>query len=217
MSIKHSAARITVLACAAIGAAVGIAVQTLRLAIRSQEYHSLAVVVATNWPQAEDSYVAAAEDHARVIIEVLESSEMRRRALERVRALNPEPKETKLEFRVAQAKGSAVFNILATGREPKFTRVYLDALLDEVMAWQKEMAGRMEGGDPNKPQLVAIQSRASPSTRIVEDWTISLGFGAVMGAIAAAAVWHLATISLLSGKPHSDDQSASLSSIPPSS
>jgi hypothetical protein len=89
----------------------------------------------TNGPQ----YVEYLKDFYGTIIETLESAEMRKRALERVRALNPDLKEADVTVKVTQNKGSAIFNIAATGTEPKFTRVFLDALLDEFRAFREQI------------------------------------------------------------------------------
>ena len=79
------------------------------------------------------------------IIETIESAEMKRRALERVRALNPDVKDSDVEIRVAQTKGSAIFNILATGSEPKYTKIFLDALLDEFIAFRQSIREQAQG------------------------------------------------------------------------
>ena len=76
------------------------------------------------------------QDFYGTIIETIESSEMRRRALDRVRALHPDLKESEVEIQVSQNKGSAICNIRAIGAEPKYTRVFLDALLDEFVAFR---------------------------------------------------------------------------------
>ena len=73
------------------------------------------------------------------IIESIESSELRRRALDRIRALHPDMKESEVEIQVSQNKSSAIFNVRATGTEPKYTRVFLDALLDEFIAFRNQI------------------------------------------------------------------------------
>lgn len=75
-------------------------------------------------------------------IEILESGEIRRRALERVRALHPELQETDVAISVTQSKASAVLTVAAVGVEPEYTRVSLDALLDEYIAFVREIAER---------------------------------------------------------------------------
>ena len=73
------------------------------------------------------------------IIETLESAEMKKRALARVHALHPDLKDTNVDIRVAQTKGSAIFNVFAIGGEPKFTKIFLDALLDEFIAFRQQI------------------------------------------------------------------------------
>ena len=85
------------------------------------------------------------QDFYGTIIETIESAEMKRRALERVRALNPDMKDSDVEIRVAQTKGSAIFNILATGSEPKYTKIFLDALLDEFIAFRQNIREQAHG------------------------------------------------------------------------
>lgn len=80
-----------------------------------------------------------AQDFYGTIIETLESSEMKRRALNRVQALQPNLKKSEVDIRVVQAKGSAIFNVLATGEDPKFTRTFLDSLLDEFIAFRQSI------------------------------------------------------------------------------
>jgi beta-lactamase regulating signal transducer with metallopeptidase domain len=74
------------------------------------------------------------------ITETLESAEMKKRALVRVQALHPELKNSKanVDIRVMQTKGSAIFNVFATGEEPKFTKIFLDALLDEFISFRQK-------------------------------------------------------------------------------
>lgn len=120
-------------------------------------------------------------DHYGTIIETLESAEMKRRAVERVRALHRELKETDVEVRVAQTKGSAIFNILVTGREPKFTRIFLDALLDEFMGFRRHLQEQL--GKTDGKLDVAIQERATPASENVEDWIMPVTVGAIGGGL----------------------------------
>ena len=79
------------------------------------------------------------QDFYGTIIETLESREIRRRAVDRVRALYPDMKEVDVDIQVSQIRGSAVFDVRATGVEPKYTRVFLDALLDEFVAFRNQI------------------------------------------------------------------------------
>lgn len=125
-------------------ASIGVCVQALRITGKPQTYISLAKLVAGGRmvganTGAGPSYVEYLQDFYGTIIETLESSEMRRRALDRVRALHPDLKETEVEIQVSQNRGSAIFNVRAFGVEPKYTRIFLDALLDEFIAFRNQI------------------------------------------------------------------------------
>ncbi len=137
---------IIILVCAVLGAGAGVCWQALRITGRPQEFRSLAKLVAGG--QMANDGIAFREqqvDFYGTIIETLESAEMKRRALERVRALNPELKDVDVDIRVVQTKGSAIFNILATGSEPKYTKIFLDALLDEFIAFRQNIREQAAG------------------------------------------------------------------------
>ena len=164
----------------ALGAVLGLLIQILRLTSRPQEFHSLAKVVAVQGSaQEEVSSRPANGDYSGTIIETLESSQLNSAAMKRARIQNPEFKDHDVYVRVAQTKGSSIFNVLATSNEPKYTRVFLDALLDEFMFLRTRQAEE-SGLDPKKD--IAIQERATPASENVEDWSMPLLAGAVAGA-----------------------------------
>lgn len=197
MSTGRIVARIIIIVGLAIlGASVGVCFQSLRITGKPQEFRSLAKIVSARGMLADRSDDAAAvADHYGTIIETLESAEMKRRALERVRALNPDLKETDVEIRVTQTKGSAIFNILVTGREPKFTRIYLDALLDEFMAFRHQLQEKLGNGDGKTD--VAIQERATPAFANVEDWKMPILVGAIGGGLLGGLVGLLLALLLV--------------------
>jgi polysaccharide biosynthesis transport protein len=124
-------------------ASIGVCFQALTISNQAQQYVSLAKLVAggrmgsnmNGGPQ----YIEYLQDFYGTIIETLESPEMHKHAEERVRALSPDLKPTEVDVRVTQNKGSAIFNVAAFGTEPKFTRVFLDALLDEFRAFRDQI------------------------------------------------------------------------------
>jgi succinoglycan biosynthesis transport protein ExoP len=128
-------------------ASIGVCVQALRITGRPQEFRSLAKLVAGGQLAFNDSVTwrEQQQDFYGTIIETVESAEMKHRALDRVRALNPDVKDSDVEIRVAQTKGSAIFNILATGSEPKYTRIFLDALLDEFIGFRQNIREQAQG------------------------------------------------------------------------
>ncbi|MHB1083039.1 MAG: polysaccharide biosynthesis tyrosine autokinase [Prosthecobacter sp.] len=128
-------------------ASIGVCVQALRITGRPQEFRSLAKLVAGGQLAFNDNVTWREQqaDFYGTIIETIESAEMKRRALERVRALFPDVKDSDVEIRVAQTKGSAIFNILATGSEPKYTKIFLDALLDEFISFRQSIREQAQG------------------------------------------------------------------------
>jgi len=128
-------------------ASIGVCVQALRITGRPQEFRSLAKLVAGGQLAFNDNVTwrEQQQDFYGTIIETIESAEMKRRALDRVRALNPDVKDSDVEIRVAQTKGSAIFNVLATGSEPKYTKIFLDALLDEFIAFRQSIREQAQG------------------------------------------------------------------------
>ncbi|MGV3662665.1 MAG: polysaccharide biosynthesis tyrosine autokinase [Prosthecobacter sp.] len=128
-------------------ASIGVCVQALRITGRPQEFRSLAKLVAGGQMVMNNDYTwrEQQQDFYGTIIETVESADMKRRALERVRALFPDLKDSDVEIRVAQTKGSAIFNILATGSEPRYTKIFLDALLEEFIAFRQSVREQAQG------------------------------------------------------------------------
>ncbi len=138
---------IIILGCSFIGASIGTGLQALRITKKPQEFRSLAKLVAGGQLVFNDSvsWREQQEDFYGTIIETIESAEMSRRAMERVKALNPDLKDCDVAIRVARTKGSAIFNILATGSEPKYTKIFLDALLDEFISFRQSIREQAQG------------------------------------------------------------------------
>lgn len=149
-------------------AAIGVCTMALKDAGKPQTFSSLAKLVAggrvVGAQQGAGSYLEYLTDFYGTIIETIESSEMRRRALERVAALNPDLKESEVEIRVLQNRGSAIFNVAAVGDDQKYTRVYLDALLDEFMLFREQ-----ERDLKRNKALVALNQAVKERSAEVED------------------------------------------------
>ena len=132
-------------AIAIVGVALlALASTRLEFLPRPQTFTSLAKLVAGGRIVANEGNVNLQEqldDFHGTIIETLESAGMKKWAMARVHALHPELKTTKpnVDIRVTQTKGSAIFNVFAIGEEPKFTKVFLDTLLDEFVAFRQKI------------------------------------------------------------------------------
>ena len=104
-----------ILSCLFVGATAGVCLSVLQITSQTSVFRSLAKVVAGGSLNAND----LPPDDFGTIIETLESAELNRKSQERVHALHPELKGPPVDIRVVRSTGSAVFNILATGSEPK--------------------------------------------------------------------------------------------------
>lgn len=78
-------------------------------------------------------------------IETLESAEMLRKARERVHASHEELEDSYVEIVCRRTKDSGIINILATGSEPKYTQIFLNALLDEFIAFRQIIREQAQG------------------------------------------------------------------------
>jgi succinoglycan biosynthesis transport protein ExoP len=123
-------------------ASIGVCIQALRITGLPDTHTSLAKLVAGGRIVSNEGAVNWQDqltDFYGTIIETLESAEMKKRAMARVHALHPDLKDSSVDIRVAQTKGSAIFNVFAIGSEPKFTKIFLDALLDEFIAFRQQI------------------------------------------------------------------------------
>lgn len=177
-----------ILGCVLAGASVGTAVQALRIISKPMEFRSEAIIVVpVHHPIRDD---AERIGRINVIIETVESPELKRRASNRVKALNPGLKAGDVTIRAAQALDNDVFNILATGTEPKGTRLFLDALIDEFVLFRIH-AHSLSNPPPPKEylqSLTAVQQRASAATEYFEDWRLPIAIGAGGGGLLGALV-----------------------------
>lgn len=143
---------VIILGCAVLGASVGVCFQALRITGKPQEFRSLAKLVSGSAINTRPETPSAEQlaDFYGTIIETLESADMKRRALERVRALHPELEDSAVRIHVSQTKGSAIFNVLAVGSEPRYTKIFLDALLDEFIAFRHSLREQAQGPSVQK-------------------------------------------------------------------
>ena len=180
-----------IIGCAFFGAMAGLCLQALRITGKPQEFVSFAKVVAGQFPGTNHSGILWQEQHADfygTIIETLESAELKRRAMDRVRALNPDLSDSDVSIHVVQTKGSTIFNILATGTDPRYTQLFLDALLDEFIAFRQTIQEQAQIQSPSSSmaEYAAIQERASTAVEDVEDWRLPIAVGLLGGGVLGA-------------------------------
>lgn len=183
--------RDVIITCAAItlasmffGACGGVSWMALRITGKPQVFRSLAKMVV-----ASRGDVPAVEPDQKfhfygTIVETLESAELNRKAADRVHALYPDLKVSAVEIRVLQTKGAAILNVLATGSEPKITQIFLNALLDEFMAFRHQITKKEQEEFVN----VQIQQRATTAAEHTADWKMPIILGGLGGGFLGLVV-----------------------------
>jgi len=187
MNTSRILLRLVIIAVPAlIAASVGVAFQALRITGSPQQFRSMAklTVAGPNDSNAKQSQI----DVDGMVIVPIESAEMKSRALKRVKALNPDLKEVEVVIRAAQTKGSGTVTILASSFDPKFSRIFLDALLDEFMIFSMKMLEEADGKTPQPQTAIAVQERATPAFEHLEDWRWPIAAGAAGGGLVGGLV-----------------------------
>lgn len=168
---------VIILGCALVMAWVGGLFQTNRLVVKPQEFRSEAKlmmnvrVIDRNLEENELSPEYA------TIAEIVESAEMKRRARERVQALYPDLSEVDIDIHAVQTKGSSIIDIRATGGEPKYTRLFLDALLDEFISFRQGIREEEQGPGLQKvlQEVAALQKQMKEAEAALEKARVSAG------------------------------------------
>lgn len=176
---------------AVLAASVGICYQALRITGRPQEFRSMAKIVVTKATESPKDFYSSQ----------LESAELKSHAMKRVKALNPDLKETDVAVRTTPADGSGIISILATGTEPKYTRLFLDALLDEFLAMHMTASEKAAAKTSQPQDQISVMERASPASENVEDWRMPVAIGAAGGALLGGLAGFL--LSLFIVRPRS--------------
>ena len=183
-----------ILSCLFVGATAGICLSALQITSQTSVFRSLAKVVAKASSQAQDEE----PDYFGIIVETLESAEMSRRAQERVQGLHPELEDSPVEIRVARSKGSAIFNIIASGSEPKYTQIFLNAMVDEYIAFRRQVSEHAKGAVLE----VSVMERATTPMEHITDWKMPIILGGVGGAVLGLVIGLLVSLLIaLLGQP----------------
>lgn len=136
-------------ACIAFGAALVLFYQVFQL-LRIPRLHCAAKLVvspAFGAVKPEDDGISdfsTVTTFASTLVETLESTELQRRARERVRALNPGLAESDVRIRAGQWKESAIFSVVASGSDGVYVQKHLDALLDEFIAFRQAIRSQSQ-------------------------------------------------------------------------
>lgn len=146
------------------GVLMGLLFQIVRVASTPLVFRSLGKVAILD----EENPGFQTDTH-RAMIAFLESEELSRRTLERMRLRFSELKPRNVDISVRQPRGSSHFYVLAQSGEPSYTQLFLDLLLDEF-----SVADHPFG-------KVVVQERATVAAEQTENWNLPLTVGVIVG------------------------------------
>lgn len=105
-------------------------------------------------------------------LELLQSSEVARRADARVMALNPNLEKIPVSLFASVIPKTSIFQITARGGQPQQTKAYLDAVLDEYIAYRRTL--RSDKSDVTlsaiTDQLVSLEKDLRKSEEDLFEW-----------------------------------------------
>ncbi|MCF7785135.1 MAG: hypothetical protein K9N47_03380 [Prosthecobacter sp.] len=159
---------VIILVCALIGAGIGTVFEAYRIEGTAQAFHSEAKLSVNL--QVINQELEEKTQSGGTMAELLETAEMSQRALERVKALNPDLAESHVTIRATQTKGSGILVIRANGQEPRYTRTFLDALVDEFLAFRHSTREEAQGPELQKVlnEVAALQKEMKETETALE-------------------------------------------------
>lgn len=106
------------------------------------------------------------------IADIFTSRQMNRRASERLKSIEPDLKQVDVEVQVWERTSPAVYELSALGSDREYTRVFLNAVLDEAMSdcaeereqWRHQGLANLANGQ------VRVIERASPTVKDEQQW-----------------------------------------------
>lgn len=135
-------------------------------------YQSEAKLVAPKLDDKTENLQAWRADFFGTITETLESGVMKRHALERVRALYPDLKDKDVEIhaslQASPIKGPPEFGVQALSEDRRYAKVFLDALLDEFIAFRQSVREKSGGKDLQKLSEEAVKAQKVMEDRAAE-------------------------------------------------
>lgn len=122
-------------------ASIGVCVAAVVITGKPEEYKSVAKLVAGGRlvAQGDIGWQESLVDFYGTIIDTVQSPEMKQRALSRIRALYPDMKDSEVRIQVIQNRGSAIFNVFATGQDQEYPKIFLQALVDEFINFRQSI------------------------------------------------------------------------------
>ena len=132
-----------VLYCAFWGMGFATMLRVAWLFTRPQSFETRAKLVAGSrfaGPLVRDpGFHDMVSDFFGTLTDTLESPEIHQRAVDRVKDLHPDLAACYVTLEVARVKNSGILNLIVIGSDPTYSRRYLDAVLDEIIAYRHRL------------------------------------------------------------------------------
>ena len=120
--------------------AICICYQSVKLAQTAPVYISRGkMMVAPRMNVLDRAYSEELSSFIGTQIELMRGAEVHTRAVNRVKAVQPELAQAGVNLDVYQTPRTSLFELTATGAEPKFTQAYLDAVMHEFIKYKNDM------------------------------------------------------------------------------
>jgi hypothetical protein len=122
---------------------VAVSIQAMRIIGKPVQYMALGKIMAAMHVPAHNNTRDPSKQTTPTIfyrtqIEILQSGILRTKAAQRVQGLHPELKECDVNILVTRA--SEIIDVAAVGTDREYTTAFVDALLDEYMAANREIS-----------------------------------------------------------------------------
>ena len=152
----------------ALCVSMGVCAQAWKVSTYPDEYRSNARIVVTGQLAFKDSvdYREEMANFYGTAVQILQSTELKRRVRERVKSIHPEMNATTVGLTIERQKNSAILNVLAQGGSPAYVQAFLDALLDEYVAFRREMRSKVSESAIDRIELqLALEEKRLGESR----------------------------------------------------
>jgi len=127
-----------------LGLAAGLAVQGVRIWASPPKFKSLGRMIVGIRINAQigANYMEEFTQFLGTQVALMKSAPVLEQAHKRVKALKPNLAPVEVDLQISVSPKTTIFNLLAFGSEPEYTRAYLDACMEEYILLKKDMRAR---------------------------------------------------------------------------
>ncbi len=154
---------------------IGIAIQAWRSSTVPDSYESFGRLVAGGRILMDQGvrYTEEANVFYKTQQQIIESSEVRKRAEEYVAATQPELASAAVDLKVYRDKASSIFDLRAAGADREYTKALLDGVLTEYIKYRSEIRGEHSANtlDALTQQIYRIEQQVESAEDELTEFT----------------------------------------------